>query len=122
MGTKEAGEYLGITPRTLYRFLDAGEVPAYKLGRVLRVRRNDLDAYLESAKVRPGELRHLYPPRLGKAGGPAAEDYAPDPTVRCPACQQDVFLTRKGTMRKHNDADGSSCPARGLTVEQAQPD
>jgi excisionase family DNA binding protein len=30
--TKEAAQYLGITPRTLYRLIDVGQVPAYKMG------------------------------------------------------------------------------------------
>ena len=69
LGTKEAADHIGVTPRILYRFIDAGDIPAYKLGRVLRVRRNDLDAYLETVRVEPGVLRHLYPPP--KLGAPA---------------------------------------------------
>lgn len=61
LGTKEAAAALGITPRTLYRLIDEGEVPAYKLGRVLRLRRAEIDAYLDQARVKPGELKHLYP-------------------------------------------------------------
>jgi excisionase family DNA binding protein len=64
-GTKDAAEALGITTRTLYRLIDDGDIPAYKLGRVLRVRRADLDAYLERCKIQPGDLKHLYPPREG---------------------------------------------------------
>lgn len=53
--------------RTLYRFLGTGDIPAYKMGRVLRVRRNDLDAFLEKVRVQPGELRHLFPTKKAKA-------------------------------------------------------
>ena len=32
-----AARQLGITARTLYRLINEGEIPAYKLGRVLRL-------------------------------------------------------------------------------------
>jgi excisionase family DNA binding protein len=61
LGTAEAARYLGITPRTLYRLINEGQVPAYKLGRVIRVKTADLDDFLESARIEPGSLEHLYP-------------------------------------------------------------
>lgn len=64
LGTTEAAEYLGVVPRTLYRIIDEGRIPAFKLGRVIRLKQNDLDAFLESNRVQPGELKHLYPPRV----------------------------------------------------------
>ena len=65
VGTTAAAAYLGVVPRTLYRMIDEDRIPAYKMGRVIRLRRSDLDAYLEAHRVRPGELEHLYPPRTG---------------------------------------------------------
>jgi excisionase family DNA binding protein len=64
LGTTEAAERLGIVPRTLYRMIDEGEIPAYKMGRVIRVKESDLEAFLESTKVQPGTLAHLYPERV----------------------------------------------------------
>lgn len=63
LGTTEAAERLGVVPRTLYRMIDSGEIPAYKMGRVLRVKESDLDAFVESMRVQPGSLSHLYPDR-----------------------------------------------------------
>ena len=60
LGTTAAARYLGITPRTLYRLVDHGEVPAYAMGRVYRLRRTDLDAYLDAVRVVPGTLGHLH--------------------------------------------------------------
>ncbi len=51
---------LGVRMRTIYRIIDAGELPAYKLGRVIRIKRADVEAYLERVKVQPGELAHLH--------------------------------------------------------------
>ena len=61
MGTQEAARYLGITPRTLYRFIDEGHIAAYKMGRVIRLKATDLDDFIESARIQPGTLEHLYP-------------------------------------------------------------
>ena len=61
LGTTEAAERLGVVNRTLYRMIDEGQIPAYKMGRVLRLKEADLEAFLESTKVQPGDLKHLYP-------------------------------------------------------------
>jgi excisionase family DNA binding protein len=61
ISTKDAASMLGVTLRTLYRFIDDGELPAYKLGRVIRLQENDIYAFIESARITPGELEHLHP-------------------------------------------------------------
>jgi excisionase family DNA binding protein len=61
LGTPEAAERLGITQRTLYRLIDEGQIPAYKMGRVFRVKESDIEVFLEHSRVTPGSLRHLYP-------------------------------------------------------------
>jgi excisionase family DNA binding protein len=60
LGTREAAEQLGVTLRTLYRLIDDGEIPAYQIGRVIRVRVEDLTGYLAAARISPGDLRHLH--------------------------------------------------------------
>ena len=64
LGTTEAAERLGVVPRTLYRMINEGQIPAYKMGRVIRVKEADLDTFLESTRVQPGDLKHLYPDRV----------------------------------------------------------
>jgi excisionase family DNA binding protein len=61
MTTDEVRTHLGVTMRTLYRFVDLDGLPAYKMGRVIRFRRGDVEAWLETRRVKPGELSHLYP-------------------------------------------------------------
>ena len=61
LSTKEAARRLGITPRTLYRFIDAGDLPAYRMGRVIRLQQAAVDAYIDQCRVEPGTLEHLYP-------------------------------------------------------------
>jgi putative molybdopterin biosynthesis protein len=67
LGTAEAARHLGITTRTLYRLIDGGELPAYKLGRVIRLQRSDIDAFLEGARIAPGSLEHLHPEQRAAA-------------------------------------------------------
>jgi excisionase family DNA binding protein len=61
LSTKEASEYLGVNLRTLYRFIDEGGLPAYKFGRVIRLMEDDLERFVEQARITPGSLEHLYP-------------------------------------------------------------
>jgi excisionase family DNA binding protein len=61
IGTPEACARLGVTLRTLYRFIDEGQLPAYKMGRVIRLQAREVDEFIEKARIAPGTLEHLYP-------------------------------------------------------------
>lgn len=61
LSTAQAARRLGVTPRTLYRFIDEGQVPAYKFGRVIRLKESEVDVFIERARITPGSLDHLYP-------------------------------------------------------------
>ena len=63
MSTQEAARRLGITTRTLYRFVDEGSLAADKMGRVFRLKQSDVDQFIESSRIAPGTLEHLYPER-----------------------------------------------------------
>jgi excisionase family DNA binding protein len=68
MSTAEAARRLGITPRTLYRFIDEGQLPAYRFGRVIRLKASEVDAFIESCRIEPGTLEHLYPESVVPSG------------------------------------------------------
>ena len=73
LSTAEAAKYLGITPRTLYRFIDEGQIPGYRFGRVIRLKQDDVEVFIEASRITPGTLEHLYPEVVGtgdKAGDP----------------------------------------------------
>jgi len=65
MSTKEAAEHLGVTLRSLYRFIDEGTLPAYKFGRVIRLKADDVYGFIETCRIPPGSLDHLYPELKG---------------------------------------------------------
>ena len=54
MSTAEVADYLGVQPRTLYRFIDEGRLPAYRFGRVIRVKRHDVELFIQSCRIEPG--------------------------------------------------------------------
>ena len=61
LSSSAASDRLGVSLRTLYKFIDEGLVPAYKLGRVIRLKESEVDAFIESSRITPGTLDHLYP-------------------------------------------------------------
>ena len=66
LSTKEAASALGLTPRTLYRLIDEGQLPAYRFGRVIRLKQGEVDAFVAGSRIAPGELEHLYPEVAGQ--------------------------------------------------------
>ena len=68
LSTKDAAERLGITLRSLYRFIDEGDLVAYKFGRVIRLQQSDVDRFIEASRIEPGSLEHLYPEVKGTNG------------------------------------------------------
>jgi len=44
----EAGRYLGVSADTVRRLIHAGHIPHARIGASIRIRRTDLEAYLDS--------------------------------------------------------------------------
>src|SRR5437660_511001 len=55
LSTKDASERLGVTLRTLYRFIDEGRLPAYQVGRVIRLKAHQREE-AQLAAVHEGEV------------------------------------------------------------------
>ncbi len=49
----EACQELGMGKSWVYRHLRSGEIPSVKLGRSIKVKREDLEEYLETHRFRP---------------------------------------------------------------------
>lgn len=98
--TEEVLAYLQVNLRTVYRLIDAGKLPAVRVGRQWRFRRRDIDAWLEGQRARGGQSDRVARPVDGARAlvvdpdGPAREaaagalraagwvvDTAPDGTV-----------------------------------------
>ena len=49
---EQVAERLQVTERTVYGWLRRGRLPALKLGRLWRIRPEDLEAFLERARAK----------------------------------------------------------------------
>jgi excisionase family DNA binding protein len=47
MNVKEASQYLGISPDTLYKYVSMDRIPAFKLGNRWRFKKTILDEWME---------------------------------------------------------------------------
>lgn len=56
MTIEEVILYLRVNARTVYRLIHAGSLPAVRVGRQWRIRRGDLDAWLDQGAARPEGL------------------------------------------------------------------
>lgn len=59
LSTRAVAERLGVTSRTVYRLINDGELIAHRFGRVIRVRVEDLGAFVAGSRIEPGGLEHL---------------------------------------------------------------
>ena len=64
MTLREASQYLGISPDTLYKYLNEDKIPAFKLGNRWRFKKDLLDRWIEKKSERVLDSR---PKRLVKA-------------------------------------------------------
>jgi len=58
---KTLAEKLAITPITVYRMVDQGKLPAVKIGKSIRFKPQDIDAFLETVRVGPAGLAEEEP-------------------------------------------------------------
>jgi excisionase family DNA binding protein len=68
--TEEVLEYLQVNLRTVYRLIKAGKIPAVRVGRQWRFRKRDIDAWLDSQRLRGGaRAASAEPPPSRQASG-----------------------------------------------------
>ena len=67
MDIRQASDYLGISPDTLYKYASEGFVPAFKLGNRWRFKRSRLDEWIDrqsdttTTKVNPDIKKPIKP-------------------------------------------------------------
>ncbi len=61
LNTAETARRLGVTPRTLYRFIDDGQLAAYRFGRVIRLKESEVADFIERCRIVPGSLDGEHP-------------------------------------------------------------
>jgi excisionase family DNA binding protein len=47
LSSGQAAKHLGITPRTLYRLINEGQLVGFRFGRVIRLKQCDVDRFID---------------------------------------------------------------------------
>ena len=71
MDIRQASDYLGISPDTLYKYASEGFVPAFKLGNRWRFKRSLLDAWMVRMSSAKAPSTFSVMPREKKPAGRA---------------------------------------------------
>jgi excisionase family DNA binding protein len=58
--TEEVAEYLRVSPKTVYRLIEKGELPASRVGRQYRVSQSDIDVFLALTSTSEEALDALF--------------------------------------------------------------
>jgi excisionase family DNA binding protein len=68
MNIRQASQYLGVSPDTLYKYVNEQKIPAFKLGNRWRFKKSKLDQWMEeqSAEV---EVKARKKPKAARAAG-----------------------------------------------------
>ena len=82
MDIRQASDYLGISPDTLYKYASESFIPAFKLGNRWRFKKSRLDEWMDR-----------------QSGVSALPEPAPAPKTVRPSQKKPVRSTRSGTRR-----------------------
>ena len=98
LSLEQVAKLLGVDYRTVYRLVQNGELPAGRIGRVYRIRQNDLDVYFEK------QVQSVKKMVIPKAQRPSYSKH------ECSICGQKIFsdLSIAGTC---NVCGGDICAA-----------
>jgi excisionase family DNA binding protein len=69
LNLNQTATYLGMSPKTIYSWVEGGKIPAYKLGRVWRFDRQELDHFVRSSQQMNGPKVELVPEFSLRASG-----------------------------------------------------
>jgi len=87
LSLKEAAEYLNVKYKTVYRLVRNGELPAVKVGGIYRIRRRDLEAYVELQRVPPVRASI---PRCSVCGRPIVSELSIGGYCQAEGCNEPI--------------------------------
>jgi excisionase family DNA binding protein len=88
----EVAELLKLNQQTVRNWIDAGSLPALRVGRRVRIRQSDLDRLLESGSTRGG------------VAGPSANDFWGGTPVGLAELDPDAAETEPGAVEPDHEA------------------
>ena len=66
LNIKEVSQYLGIKISTLYFYVENGNIPHYRIGRLIRFKKREVDQWMEGNKKERIDLSKMAARMLGK--------------------------------------------------------
>src|ERR1700745_1006143 len=69
MNIRQASQYLGVSPDTLYKYVNEQKIPAFKLGNRWRFKKSKLDQWMEEKSNQMEAKSKRKPKAGGKARG-----------------------------------------------------
>jgi len=54
MNIRQASQYLGVSPDTLYKYVNEQSIPAFKLGNRWRFKKSKIDEWMEEKSMEQG--------------------------------------------------------------------
>ncbi len=67
MNIRQASQYLGVSPDTLYKYVSEEKIPAFKLGNRWKFKKTILDLWMEQQSV-PGDGRGRKKTKAARVG------------------------------------------------------
>ena len=67
MNIRQASQYLGVSPDTLYKYVSEERIPAFKLGNRWKFKKSLLDSWMESQSLTSIESRPRKTSRTSRA-------------------------------------------------------
>jgi len=67
MNIRQASQYLGVSPDTLYKYVSEERIPAFKLGNRWKFKKSLLDTWMEDQSLNNEVSRSRKPTRSSKA-------------------------------------------------------
>ena len=69
MNIRQASQYLGVSPDTLYKYVNEQKIPAFKLGNRWRFKKSKIDEWMEEKSVAADARGKKKIKAAGKAAG-----------------------------------------------------
>ena len=69
MNIRQASQYLGVSPDTLYKYVSEARVPAFKLGNRWKFKKSKLDQWMEEKSSQMDSKSNKKPKAAAKAAG-----------------------------------------------------
>ena len=59
LSVEEIGKYLGVSSDTVYRWIDKHSMPAHRMGRLWKFKRDDVDEWVKAGEAKEANKRDV---------------------------------------------------------------